>query len=472
MVKYKKTIFLVILFFILLALISAEDVCLLNYTLSEERAVKYSNEIIESELKIQEAESTYLLSYRSFLPSVSLSFTDSSSITVLGEDSKNYNLALNVKQLIYDGGLAISTQIKTYYGIEIEKKNIEASKQTLRQQIRSFCVKIVSAKERLKIQLDSLESAKKQYEITMLEYQKGYIVETVLLETKLELEQIELALKLEETALLDLEFELKAALHINSEIQIDIDEKLPSLYEYNLFEYNLIDYSLVENVLIEKALSSNLEIEKIKLQIIQMQAEYERSKLWFIPKVAFEGGFNASGSSFPLGNPSLNAKFTFSFAEQYLPSTLNSQAGLGPGKVRTYGSSSSVSLPDNLSAFTQPIFIRFSIENAIKKQADIIEKFRFSIKKLLSKYILDSKSYKLKKGMLLIQEKKMLIFEKRLALGEITRLEYIKESLKTRDGKLELVNTIQTLKEAEWQMESMAGLESGSLYKLVFRGDK
>lgn len=476
----KQHLFFLILYFFLFSELQAEDsqsrgvldgVFKINLDTAKLLALENSIELKEalSNMKIQ--EEVYYLSFREYLPSVKVNFTNNNSVLSNADDTRTNAFSLTIKQPIFNGGKSVIQKKLDYIQLKISNEEASLLHQSILDQCWDFYFQLVIFLNQLEIQKEKLVIYEKQFLIANKKYELEMLRDLDMKEAKLQFEDVKIAYDLAEIDITIEKETFKLFLGLDRHIQIVIDEPLDS-------DHKGID--LTEKfapLLYDLALSKNLEYRKMDLEALRLNEQKRQQYFVFIPAISGECTITTSGNKFPLQNYTVNGKINVSFPLPSFPIESNFTMGTSNRDEKNLGTDISVGILEDFSYFMEQKKLNRQIIFSNEKKEYFLRNLYNSVRISIQKYEQEKKKLDLKRKTIENFEQRMEIEEKLFEYGELTQIQFYETQNSYYESRIALFSAILELMKTERAIEKSIGLEPGELvhvlrlFKPIQQGD-
>ena len=397
---------------------------------------------------------------RAYLPRFSITASEDDRLSEAGSDSFHKNYALNLEQLLWDGG-------RLSFSRRMERAELDFAGSRLKHMASDIADAAVSAyrdvlqgRMILEIQEKTLASLEEQLYILEREAELGLARPSDLVEAEITvalaaLEILSLSMSLEET-----EWRLTEMLGI---------EKLPALAERIDTERGIkLPLAAIVHSLVE---SGNHDLAAFRHSIVRRQAELKTVSRSWIPSLHLTGSFALSGQHYPLSRYSWSVGLVVDFSSPWLSGNMGASAGWDPPHDRN------ARLQQTITPAPDPggVFSVRSAELALAHELTMYEKALKEIHAAAERGIrtcalLDRRRL-LALEALKLEGEKFRLAELKLDLGEITRLELMEARLNHAKREAAVVEAAAALLRAERELERLLDLGPGELFLLAKTDD-
>jgi hypothetical protein len=186
----------------------------------------------------------------------------------------------------------------------------------------------------------------------------------------------------------------------------------------------------------------------------------------WIPKIEATADFSVSASVFPLDESSFSLGLNFTFQPPLFPGTVGLQAGKSNPRERNASVTSEVNIGENLEGLVDPLTAESTLYKTQLQREELRRSIFFQVSALSQSINLDIQRLDINRDRIKLETEKLNIEEKRMEMGELTRLDYVKSEISLADQKTELIESIAALYINEKNLEKICGItrtQGGSL---------
>ena len=410
-------------------------------------------------MKLQFARAGFKADIRKFLPTLSLTFGGSDSVALNGTDTYSKQFSVKLNQLITTGGRNYSERTIEKINLLLQKKQLEEQKYNLQDHVWKAFYELLLNREKLKLQKSALDISKDQLKIAELEKKQGSITELELLETKIEVKNLEVQIADTKLGIKRLEYNLNKLLGF---------KQLKSLIlkGEDLREYRGIDIGNFTNStgrLYTTALNRSLEIKTLNFELTKSKMQLDLIKRRFIPTINAELSFSLSGNDFPLqeAHYGIGLNISLPYTGTPLNFSLNYSGDTSGGRSRS--GSSGVTPFENIKVYLNEKQGELAVRDARERLGQFKDELKFKIGQAVDSYASLRRKVVLKRESLALGTRRITILKKRLDIGEIKRLDYLKEQIQLSEDRIDYLNDVFSLLMAERNIEKLVGLAPGML---------
>jgi outer membrane protein TolC len=303
----KKQVILFSLALSALPLAGAQEITINSAAEAVDLAVQNSRTWTIGRQRVLAAMGTAKMGIQDFLPSFSLSLSESDSIALLAGDTRSKTIRFSISQPVFDGGRKKLAYDAGRLAALYQREEFETEYRSFLSAVMSLYHQYLLLKEMTEIRRDLLAQAGEQLAILKKETELGLSLETDYLEYASSYMEIEQELDQGLRDLGALERQLKAALGLEEGVRLSIASVIPEKSAYLYYEPWMDRlWALVRD--------SSGALKKLYLDLEYSRRERDYGRRWYIPAVSVQGSISFSGNSYPLTEPNYSLQFTFDFS--------------------------------------------------------------------------------------------------------------------------------------------------------------
>jgi outer membrane protein TolC len=394
------------------------------------------------------------LSFRDFLPYLSVSYSENDTVAVQAPDSRNRSLEFSVTQQVYDAGKAkLEYELNNLNALYGYQEYLVAARKK-ESEILTGYMKLVTQKKALSIQEELFASAQRQLAILAKEYELGVALETDYLEYEISCSQIEYQRQTYYRDFGKLEREFKKLVGMDETTALRIAD-----YEAGDRRFHAIGINADALWNRVKANSVDLAKKGVSLQYTKRQAIFDGRQN--IPTVSLQSSLSFSGSGFPLTEPALSVRCIFNFNNKLFPSSLSSGYGFTKGRLNNVSDSVDVSVLNSSTYFAENRITTLSLLTAELDYETAESDLKTSVYDAIWSHDDTVKNIELKANTVGLMEKKLKISEKKTERGEMKRIDLLDEMTSLSKAKIELLSLEAETEGAERSLAILLGVPFG-----------
>jgi len=327
-------------------------------------------------------------------------------------------------------------------------KLIESEEDFTFQIITSF-KEILKLEKEFSILEETYNNTSLQVEIGRKELELGEITEINYLEMEIALSDMWIILgkkKLEKEKML---FSFSRLLTLKPDTLLSVKGEINT--QYNGFTENNPD------LFIRASREKSTSYMEIILAREQAGENLKAVKKQNIPDIKADCSLSMSGEVFPLTEPGLDISVTFSFSRPGFPGSLST--GISREE---YERTRTVTAEAKPFSALENLYAEDTALVALERSAWAVEDYRinieFTIREMLHEIEAGKKELEILREKLKVSERKYLIEELQLKLGEIKRIDFIESSIDLSKERITILNSISDLYQKEINLMKLCGI--------------
>jgi outer membrane protein TolC len=364
---------------------------------------------------------------RSFLPAITLSYSQNDNISLYAPDTRNKSINASATQLIFDGG-------KTFLEHELAKINALFTYQNYEKNVENFALKIeemfrelVLYKKSLEIKKNVYSNALKRKDILSKQYELGQITRSDFFDYEISVLELYLDLQKFGRNLQESYRNLKNYIGMNPEMGLEIsDTGMNETIIIKKISENFEDLYLIYA-------NSNLDLKSQRINF-EYQKKMERLNLiQTLPNISLQCSMDFSGKAFPLTEPSFMVKLIFSMNNDIFPMNYSPSMNLEIGRINGTGENMDVTVLPSSTFVSDRRIAKIQTEQSMWELTESEKNLKENFRRLLYAHddLIDDLDVQTK--LLNAMEKKLNIEEIRAKNGEIKELDLL-------DAQIEFAN--------------------------------
>ena len=409
------------------------------------RALVSNSELRFAREQLRLQERVQSLAILGVLPKLSLSYTDTGSVTYGGPDTYRSALEFKVSQPIYNRGAYWIAQRQT------DAKRILAAEQILAQESQvatAFLDLLISSlvnRERITIRAELIANARSQLVVAAEEFDLGAITELDLLEVEIQVLEQELALEELKRTQTQLAFQINAALDLAPDSEVRFDAELNAEFTGLLEE---LDVSLLTS----RALSDSSQIRQARYEVAAAADAVRAARRIWLPQVTARASARFSGDSFPLSDPKLALGLDLAWSLPLVPVKVSGDIGRTDRLARSRSAKITGTIPGGTEALTAGEQARLSALQAGTKLNDQRTALTFSIEQAVNEISSRRRSLAVGRRRLTLERRRVEITIVSLELGRLTRLDAVKSQIRLANLEIDLIESVVQLFRSELEV--------------------
>jgi len=397
---------------------------------------------------------------KTFIPLVSMSFSENDSIKEHYEDTRSKNLSLTLHQNLFDGGkaklerdTARTNSMYSHYELETARKQYALK---IIEQYRQ----IVIQNQKISIQDKLIKNTELGLAILEKQYQLGLAIESDYLEYKVSLASLKIEYIQMEIQLKNLYHQMNVLLYFPDAVDILITGPAKARKNYISFDGRGKDLALIIS-------NNNKDLEKQKILLGLKRRQLRQSKMIFLPDIAAEASMSFSSKTYPLTQPSFSVKLIFSFNNDFFPASYTAGAGFENKKFNSVQNSVSASLPNNFTYFKEQKIndIAYQIEDLNLSQSKV--SFIDSVNETIQNHDYYINQFIVQKEQISLLNQKVSIDKKRLELGEIKNTDLLDTMIELSNAEMSLAEIENNIVNCENALEILIDVPFGGIWNVL-----
>jgi outer membrane protein TolC len=396
-------------------------------------------------------------SFQDFLPTLSLSFSETDSIAMLVGDTRTKSIQATISQEIFDGG-------KKKLAYEINRISSLYAYQEYESSLHNFRSEIISQYYQYLIQLEltsikeSLAStARDQLQIIEKEVELGITLETDYLEYLISFIQIENDKDQSRRDLKTLERKFKSAIGLHEQARFLIDDKLFHDFTYFYYEpYTDFIWKIIRNV--------NTEIKKQNISLEYSKKQLVYSRRWYIPSLSVQGGITFTGDNYPLTEPKYSFKLLIDFNNLgFLPANISNGYGFDRDHLYNVNNSLSVNLLPSPAYGVQQKLADISLLQTNIQRMQTEKDIHESVFDIITNHDNNLRIADAAERTIKVMEKRIEFSRHEVDVGEKKRIDYLEELITLSQTRISLLQYHGQAAALERGLEILSNFSFGDL---------
>ncbi len=419
------------------------------------RAVEYSPELRLARQEQQIAATRYDLGLRTFLPRLSVSYSQNGAVSYFNPDSRVRRIALGLEQLIYDGGVRRQRR-------EVERLSLLVARTDYHRAVDDVILQVVLAYAELICREEEEAILRQTYDAGLQQLSIAGEERAIGAVTDIDLLDLEIRVK-------ELEIEAEGAAHrmrhqaqrLGRLIGLPPGTRPAVVESINPGYKGFLDAEAADSLLRRTRLESTAFQER-QIALESRREELRRVRRRWIPSVSTDLEASVAGDSFPLTEPGFAVGLSLSFGTALLPAESRVAVGRQGPYRRTADLSASGRPADNLEELTSPRLALLEVNRSRQRLLDFEEDISFSIEEGVARIESACRTLALRRERQQLETRRERVDSLRLRLGEITRLAFVKGSIERAQTQIELNTAIVELFRSEVALLRSLELTDGS----------
>ncbi len=424
----------------------------LDFAAAADMAVAASAELRNAYAAQGIKERAWALGARAYFPRVGISVSENDRLQQLGADTFQKSYAINVDQLLWDGGR--TSMSRTLQRLEIGQgySQLERMAAGIVDTALSVYRNVLSSRAALAIRERALENLAQQRRILAGEVERGLALPVDLAEADITLAGTRIEIISLKSDLAEMERQLAEMLGMDA---------LPELSE----KVDVRRGTVLPSFDSARALAEekNPELSEARYSITKKQGELRFASRSWIPAFRLQGSFGLSGRDYPLTRHTWTLGINIELTGPWLQNNFSFQAGWESSDDKTAQLQNNLSpVPDPASALN-----RRQAEQALALEQEnyrlAFERIGRFARRAIEKCSMANEARGLAVEAVELAGERCRLEELRLGLGQITRLELMETLIEYTQKEIESVNAAAALLESERELERLLDLKPGDL---------
>lgn len=425
-----------------------------------ERGVATSRDLAYQSALLSAQELSFSLGIREYFPRLSIGFDDNTTVTTGAPDTRGKTISLSATQPLLRGGTKPSERSMTRLNLSLEREDLEQQYRALEYELRRTFMEVLVVEQKEEILLRTIALAHQNIDILQTQVRLGEALEVDHAQAELELLSLQITLAQTEASLEDSRYQMKNLLSLDPADPLELAGSVDQ-------QDTGVDLAGLEERLSTMAAGYSPDLKRQNVAVQKASIQAQAASFPFIPDVDLELTAAFTGEAFPLRNPQYSGKLTFSFPIPESPTTYSAGASITPGKDRGGSMSVKTSPLESVSAWVDRKTATLSLDAEARKKEQISQDLRFQVKRMMSAYSQAGKAIELARRKLDVQRRKEAILKRQMDLGEAKRIDYLQGAIETAHAEIALNESVLRLRESERDWETLLGLQSGGLRRIV-----
>jgi len=428
-------------------------------------AVDSSDRLKDAAFQLQASTQLARLDIRERLPRITVGYSGSDTVFVGTQDSRLKSAGITITQPLFNGGLWTGQKRLANLQLRLYRQDYEKLKDAILDEITHLFQQRIIGSEKHKLQTDIYSLALADLEIAKIQFEGGAITELELIETELEVKNLELNLKATQSELQNLDYQLKEKMGIGLDDKVNWKGAVDA-------DYSGIPLLGRTERLCEIALENNPEIKSQQFAIHRVSEELKAARQTYLPKVDAEASFSVSGESFPLQEPGFSISLIVSFPGGFFPLETSFSLGARGRLSTTRGLAAEGRLMENISSPISLKLTKQALEKERSRETELRNDLLLEIRKTVDQHSHLIEKISLQRAYLELEQKKLGVMNRQLEAGEIKRIDLLQARTRSFNNRIDLLKDVLRLLDQERSLEKLLGLEPGTLNHFFPEGDE
>mgnify|MGYP005834990347 CR=1 FL=1 len=401
-------------------------------------------------------ETLHRLGYRQFLPRITIGYSRNDTVLYHHPDTYRQRLSLGIEQDIFDHG-------ERYVNLQTEEKNtklrgrlLSLQEEELSLRVVDVFLKAIELRLQGEILVRAIEKAGEHGRIAHMELSLGEITEVDYLSILLKRKDLELelaSLRREEEQVL---FEFRSLLGC---LERDVFPTGRIDTDYNGF----LPLDQVDRY-VSLAVQCSTELEELSIQRESLAHKVQVARSSYLPSLTLQVELSMEGNSFPLTEPGLSIACKLAWPTPAVPFSMGIQVGKQGYYQRSRGLSGESRVGGNLENLLSIPLAQLHLQQNEAKYNRTLEQIRFDLRQAFSLLREKAERLKLLREKSSLLEKKLMLQQLKLSLGEVTRLELLESEIELSKSKSAILQGVAELFLQETSILKLCGLGTFGTY--------
>jgi outer membrane protein TolC len=416
------------------------------------RAIRSSDVLRYARLDYNYEVARYDLGLRSFLPALTLGYTQDDAVAYYAPDTHLRSITIGIDQLLYAGGSRIQQRRAIADRLRIQQREIEEMEKELRFEVVNRYVELLKIELQIQIFEENLDQARDQVAIAEEELKIGEITRLDFVDIKLVVQDLEIELAVLEQEAENYEFRLKELLGLIPTCSLELEGVINPSFRGMLPAEE-------EQFFIANTRNHSIELQRRAADIAAMQGAVKQAQLNWLPRVSTQLELSVAGERFPLTDPGFSLGLNLDFAAPGLPFRTGITAGSRRSEERSFGFSYTADVGENLMGWHSLRTARIALQKTETELRKAVRGMEFSVRQQLKRRTFVLENLGLEEQRLDLQAQRHSIEAIMLEVGEMTRLEYLQSGIDLAHRRVEQLSRIVSLFQLETTLMAQCGLD-------------
>ncbi len=438
-----------------LTVFSAATACAQVTFNSPEEAVTFARQnarekTIEKELILNNLRKAKV-NIQEYIPSLSISFSESDSISFNAPDSRTKKLQFSLNQKVFDVSRKMNYELSNIQALYAFKENQQSTKEFESEIITDY-YNFLIAKKQLEIQTELLEKTLTEQSVIQKKFELGMIIETDYLKFLTSVLQIQNQKDTAERTCKIQERILKLSAGVEEKAQLIINDSLtPSAIQQTLEPYTESLWNIIRN--------NNISLQKQDITLMYARKQKQYSDSWYFPVFSLRPSLSFSGEDYPLSQPAYSVQLTFSFENiPFAPLSVSNNYSYSKKKLTGVTNSADTTAPNDITHFIN----KKNTELSIVQQQIQRENSEKQLYSTLYEQIITHDDYLRSIEILnqtkTLQEMRLGFSKLQMDQGTIKPVDYLDQLIEFADTKTSLLKTIVSAVASERSISILCNL--------------
>lgn len=401
-------------------------------TLASNSELRFAREQLRLQGRIQS------LAVLGVMPTLSITYTDTGSVTRGGPDTYQSTLGFEFSQLVYNRGSYWIGRRQTAAERQLATENLVVQESQVATAFLELLISLLLNQERIAIRTELIANARDQLVIAVEELDLGAITELDLLEVETQVLEQELALEELRRTQTQLEFQINAALELDPDSEVRFDAELDASFT------GLVE-ELDAPALTARALSENIQLRQARNAVAVAGDAVRSARRVWLPQVSASASVQFSGDEFPLSDPTLGLGVDLAWNLPVAPVDVGGDISRSDQLSRSRSATISTTIPGNVEGLTAGDQARLSALQAGTNLLDQSTALTFQIEQAVDEISSRRRSLSVARRRLSLERRRVEIQLVLLELGQLTRVDAVESQVRLANLEIDLIESVVEL---------------------------
>lgn len=401
-------------------------------TLASNSELRFAREQLRLQGRIQS------LAILGVMPTLSITYTETGSVTRGGPDTYQSTLGFEFSQLVYNRGTYWIGRRQTAAERQLATENLVVQESQVATAFLELLISLLLNQERIAIRTELIANARDQLVIAVEELDLGSITELDLLEVETQVLEQELALEELRRTQTQLAFQINAALDLDPDSEVRFDAELDASFT------GLVE-QLDAPALTARALSENIQLRQARNAVAVAGDAVRTARRVWLPQVSASASVQFSGDEFPLSDPTLGLGVDLAWNLPVAPVDVGGDISRSDSLSRSRSATVSTTIPGNVEGLTAGDQARLSALQAGTNLLDQSTALTFQIEQAVDEISSRRRSLSVARRRLGLERRRVEIELVLLELGQLTRVDAVESQVRLANLEIDLIESVVEL---------------------------
>jgi outer membrane protein TolC len=429
----------------------------LTFAQAADLAVAASVDLRHSRSSHSLMEGAWRWGIREYFPQIGISVSENDRLQQLGSDSFMKNYALNIDQLVFNGGRTMMSRRLERTELNLASSRLDRMASEIAETAIAAYRNILSSRAILEIRRAALGILEEQRVILNEEVQLGLALPVDLANADINLSEARLDILSQQLDLSEMERYFTELLGLDF---------LPELTEkVDIYRSSVLPAASLAATI---AREQNPDLTEMRYSITRREAELRFVSNSWIPALRLNGSFGLTGQRYPLTRYNWSVGLNIDISTPWIQNRFSAQTGWEP--LNSFNNSDRTAMVQNSFTPLPDPAARYGKANARLALNIEQENYNTTLERIgriasnaIEKCLITEQKRILASESAALGIERYRIEEIRLALGQITRLNLMEVLIEQTQREIAVVQAATALLEAERELERFLDLEPGGL---------